>query len=258
MNNIIFFDVDGTLVKEGRISRKTIETINKLHESNNLIIIATGRSPGQMQDVLNTVYYDGYIACNGALGVFNNKILFEKMIDKKEIKSLFSECDTNNLSYAFLSKDYFATTLKNNKLIKEFVDSFSIDYPKVVLEDYLDKNNILSLGIYHKKDITDIIKKYNNLTFMPVSPIGYDVVLNGCQKGNSIIDFISKLNIPYSKTIAIGDNTNDINMFLNVATSICMGQAPEHVKKHATYITKSIDEEGLSYAFTDILKLVRK
>ena len=56
------------------------------------------------------------------------------------------------------------------------------------------------------------------------------------------------LGIPLEKTVAIGDNFNDLSMFDISGMSIAMGNAEEEVKKKSTFITKNQNENGVVYA----------
>ena len=48
---------------------------------------------------------------------------------------------------------------------------------------------------------------------------------------------------------AFGDGGNDIPMLRTAGIGVAMGNASDHVNKHADYITASVDEDGLYKAF---------
>jgi hydroxymethylpyrimidine pyrophosphatase-like HAD family hydrolase len=56
------------------------------------------------------------------------------------------------------------------------------------------------------------------------------------------------LKIPAAEIATIGDMPNDVNMFKKSGVSIAMGQASDEVKKGATYVTTSSEEEGFANA----------
>jgi hydroxymethylpyrimidine pyrophosphatase-like HAD family hydrolase len=58
------------------------------------------------------------------------------------------------------------------------------------------------------------------------------------------------------KTIAIGDQGNDIAMFVRAGRAIAMGNATDAAKKAAGEITTSNDEDGVAHAI-DALILAR-
>ena len=56
------------------------------------------------------------------------------------------------------------------------------------------------------------------------------------------------LGIPVEQIATIGDMPNDTAMFAKSGTSIAMGQSSDEVKKAATYVTTSSEEEGFANA----------
>ena len=67
---IIFFDIDGTLVKLGAkdLSEKTVEALRRLQEKGIKLCIATGRSPAILPKL--AVEFDAFLTFNGSLCVF--------------------------------------------------------------------------------------------------------------------------------------------------------------------------------------------
>ena len=45
--------------------------------------------------------------------------------------------------------------------------------------------------------------------------------------------------------MAFGDDVNDIPMFNSVKYSVCLGNGKEEAKKHAFYVTDTIENDGL-------------
>ena len=50
------------------------------------------------------------------------------------------------------------------------------------------------------------------------------------------------------EALAIGDGDNDIDLFQYVGASVAMGQAPDDVKRAATYVTAPVDAHGIAQA----------
>ena len=72
-------------------------------------------------------------------------------------------------------------------------------------------------------------------------------------KANTIKFF--KENFPEYTIVAIGDSDNDIPMLETADISIAMGNAKEKIKNICTFTTKDINDNGLIYAFKNILKI---
>ena len=54
--------------------------------------------------------------------------------------------------------------------------------------------------------------------------------------------------IDMSHTIAFGDGGNDMSIILKAGTGIAMGNAIPELKAAATYVTTSVDDDGILLA----------
>lgn len=62
------------------------------------------------------------------------------------------------------------------------------------------------------------------------------------------------LNIPYFRTIAIGNEKNDLSMFEQSGYSIAVENADKILKENADYVTLSNDEDGVAHVLELIIK----
>jgi Cof subfamily protein (haloacid dehalogenase superfamily) len=81
-----------------------------------------------------------------------------------------------------------------------------------------------------------------------------DVTPPGCDKGTFVQAMARRLGIATTAVATIGDMQNDLAMFRTSGLSIAMGNATDDVKKQATHVTTSNEEEGFAGAIETILK----
>ena len=81
-----------------------------------------------------------------------------------------------------------------------------------------------------------------------------DVTPPGCDKGTFVQAMAKRLGISTDAVATIGDMQNDLAMFRNSGLSIAMGNATDDVKKQATQVTASNEDEGFAGAIGMILK----
>jgi hydroxymethylpyrimidine pyrophosphatase-like HAD family hydrolase len=53
--------------------------------------------------------------------------------------------------------------------------------------------------------------------------------------------------------VAIGDNPNDLPMFAYASISVAMGNAPDEVKRGATVVASTNDEEEVAWALRTLV-----
>jgi Cof subfamily protein (haloacid dehalogenase superfamily) len=83
--------------------------------------------------------------------------------------------------------------------------------------------------------------------YLDVTPPGHD-------KGTFVEAMARRLSISTDQVATIGDMQNDLAMFRKSGMSIAMGNATDDVKKVATHVTTSNEEEGFAGAIEMILK----
>ena len=81
-----------------------------------------------------------------------------------------------------------------------------------------------------------------------------DVTPPGCDKGTFVQAMAKRLGISTDAVATIGDMENDLAMFRNSGLSIAMGNATDDVKKIATRVTASNEDEGFAKAIEMILR----
>jgi hydroxymethylpyrimidine pyrophosphatase-like HAD family hydrolase len=83
--------------------------------------------------------------------------------------------------------------------------------------------------------------------YLDVTPPGHD-------KGTFVKAMAKRLGISTDAVATIGDMQNDLAMFRTSGVSIAMGNATDDVKKVATHVTTSNEDEGFAGAIEMILK----
>jgi Cof subfamily protein (haloacid dehalogenase superfamily) len=83
--------------------------------------------------------------------------------------------------------------------------------------------------------------------YLDITPPGYD-------KGTFVQAMAKRQGIPTDAVATIGDMHNDLPMFKVSGVSIAMGNATDDVKKQATHVTTSNEDEGFAGAIEIILK----
>jgi Cof subfamily protein (haloacid dehalogenase superfamily) len=81
-----------------------------------------------------------------------------------------------------------------------------------------------------------------------------DVTPPGCNKGTFVQTIARRLGIASDSVATIGDMQNDLPMFRESGISIAMGNATDDVKKVATHVTASNEDEGFANAIEMILE----
>lgn len=264
-NYLIAVDLDGTLI-EGidnydKLSFSYLKTLAKT----NYIIIATGRplrSSKYYYDLLELdtpiINYNGALVHNPKDNLFpktmitvDRNIIFEIFNNNTDvIDNIFCEIEDDIYLYkeSITAEKYLhqkggrlflgniTETLKNNP---NGAIIFSKHGSEKQLESFIETNykDILKIRFWDDEDCV-VSEIYNPLT----------------TKANGLKQIIDYYNIPYEKTIAIGDGHNDIDMINLVKYGIAMGNSHILLLNEAKYITKTVKENGVYHFLKDFFE----
>ena len=95
----------------------------------------------------------------------------------------------------------------------------------------------------------ELKEKYKNRLYIIRSTPYYCEVSNPeASKGSSLCFLRDYWGFKKEEVLAIGDQDNDIDMIEAAGVGVAMGNGTPNLKKAADFITKSLNEDGFSYA----------
>lgn len=71
-----------------------------------------------------------------------------------------------------------------------------------------------------------------------------EIVHHAVSKWKAIEQLLEQWNIQPEEVLAIGDHENDLPMIQGAGVGVAMGNAPDHVKAQANYVTDTVDNDG--------------
>ena len=89
----------------------------------------------------------------------------------------------------------------------------------------------------------------------PGTPI-LNVTARGVNKGSGVAWAARRRGLAPADLLVMGDSGNDLSMFEIAGTAVAMGQAPDHVKARAHFVTDSFDDDGCAAALRSCLERV--
>lgn len=242
---IFFFDIDGTLAIKGKTPDNNIADLKKLKEVGYLTFICTGRAPFYAQNLYGDLV-SGYICCNGRYILYNGKKLHAEAFANEEIDFYQKKMKELNLGALFVSDEQsFAYHLDENQ-----IQTVQKEYGNDRIDIYKEDQNYYTFDLFYTNQFDEMIQTFQDRLVIndhggcghcDCSTIGYD-------KGNGIDYLLEYFHISKEDAYAFGDGYNDQAMFRVVGNAIAMGNAVDVLKEKATYITDSIENDGITKA----------
>ncbi|MDD2592608.1 MAG: HAD family hydrolase [Erysipelotrichaceae bacterium] len=249
----IIFDIDGTLYDEHKriYTLSSVLAIKKLREKGIIVIIATGRPPQAMTQLLaNNIECDYLIAGNGHIvrnsqgqDIIKNTFPIELCDDIKyycqkhnegllfkfpEFTYIYYDCDAFSVVYERNKEALNKTILFDRQDIHLSVQAIGgcIGSTLAQLKCFNDHFNNRCVA-------TNIDGKYS------------DIGLYNVTKKSALVDLLELLKINPIDCMSFGDNFNDIEINQYVGIGIAMGNSVSELKAKSDYTADNIDEDGI-------------
>ena len=242
---MLCFDVDGTLRDNvhHQVSSSTLKALNLLKEAGYRLVISSGRGVDSLSKtgLMELIEWDGFVCNNGQIVLdANKKQLFHASLEEEAI-----------LKTLEIAKElHYAVVLKSiPRMISKEPDEY-------VYESQRFFNSIIPpIGEYHGQEVDAMIvygpKGYDYAPFLDIQGVNVlpgestyaDITIAGISKATGIHQLMDIYSIDHY--IAFGDSLNDVEMFKAAYLSVAMGQGNPKLKEIATYVTDTIDEDGI-------------
>ncbi|WP_197034491.1 Cof-type HAD-IIB family hydrolase [Streptobacillus canis] len=249
---LISFDLDGTILKNSKLSEGVIKAFHKLEDSGIMLVVNTGRSIDSLYEMFDLLKLSG----KGNYAILTTGAVVQHIDTREIIKHFSLTLDDYRYIRENIEQGYDLSVYTPEKLY--YVDKI---FPEIVEDNDVllqemgkfeeDENiEISRVNIMGPKEKLDEFEKNHDKKFLErfyhvrTIPISIEILNKNASKGNGLKAFMEELNIDPSEAIAIGDGNNDISMFKVVEYSVAMGNATDLVKSHAKYVTDSIDNDG--------------
>ncbi len=264
MIKLVALDLDGTIVNERlEISEATIAMLQRVQREKGVkVIIATGRMfPSTLPFARTMGLLDPVISYQGAMirdvsaqleNVLDHPILFHQAIDPDVSRRIIDFIQEHKLHANLYVNDNLFTTMLNPhsiyyKNISGVVPQEALDLHAVhtappskmmIIDDHRCDEIVEALNRDYSLHISVCKSRYNFI----------EIVHSSVSKWQAISNLIDQWDIRPEEVMAIGDQENDLPMITGAGVGVAMGNAPEHVKAMANYVTDSVDNDGAARA----------
>lgn len=248
MQKIFFFDIDGTLARHGQVPPGNLEALRLLKQAGHLTFLCTGR-PVFYAEALFGSLVSGCIACNGRYLSCQGRRLHALPLSGSALASYCRAIDALSAGALFLSEHAaYAYHLSRAQLC-----SVQAEYGPARIRPYPPaQGSIYAFDLYYADTAQRsalcrafegrlVINDHGGSGSCDCSTAEWD-------KGSAIRYLLSHFGIEKADAYAFGDGCNDEAMFREAGHGIAMGNAVDALKARASYITDSLENDGILHA----------
>ncbi|MGG0738163.1 Cof-type HAD-IIB family hydrolase [Niallia taxi] len=245
--SIIFFDIDGTLLThEKQLPQSAKEAVFQLKKNGHEVAIATGRAPFMYEDLRKELEIDSYVSYNGQYVVFKGEVIYKNPLNILALERLAETALLNDHPIVYMDHEDMKANVVEHAFIQESIQTLKIGrFPTHDPLYYKDRDLFQSLLFCQEGEEKQYEEIFEDFDFVRWHPLSVDVLPKGGSKARGIAKMTEKLGIAKSNQYAFGDGENDMEMLTAIYNSVAMGNAEDHIKAAAKYVTKSVDEDGI-------------
>jgi Cof subfamily protein (haloacid dehalogenase superfamily) len=272
MRTLYVTDLDGTLLNsKNKLSEYTVRTLNELIHKGMCFSYATARSLSSASIVTSglttnipVIIYNGTFIVNA----YTKEKLFSLYFSEEEKKiatALFTRYSIFPLVYSYINGEEKVSWIRGteNDGVQSYLNSRKGDKRLRAVET---TNDLYSGDIFYftcigeKEDLTTLYEHFKksdvfNCTFQQElykEEFWFEIMPKKASKGNAIVALKEKLK--RNKIVSFGDAINDIPMFAISDACYAVENAVDELKKMATGIIQSNDNDGVAHWLSENYK----
>ena len=260
---LVALDIDGTLMTyDERMSDDIRAAVEALLVAGVTVVLATGRSVHATVPVAHALgITSGWVVCsNGSVtvrldpGAENGYEITERITFDPEpaLRLMHAE-----LPDALFAVEELGVGFRMNKLFPdgELTGSQEVVDIEDLWSDHVTRLVVRSPGhtsaefheLVHRMGLEDVTYSIGWTAWMDIAP-------KGVTKASALEAVRRLIGVEPSRTVAIGDGGNDLQMIDWAARGVAMGHAPQHVLAIADEVTGTIDDDGAVDVLRSLLR----
>lgn len=265
---LIVTDLDGTLLKsDNTLGEHTKTVFQQLKQQGIKVCFASGRA-NQMMSIYQPpmIHCDYHVSFNGAVveNLKDRSIIYKSYMNGLDAKDVLKHVFAKNLKFTMYTNEkmYYMSNErelinrieKYESLAKELgykykVNAYGLSRESILANAEFEK--IAKIVLYEEDEIRvrSFIGFIKSLRESTHEATGYGltgVFSSKVSKKNALLYLQKNLGVNASETCVFGDFDNDSSLFEAAETKVAVSNATEEIKKLASHITGSNDEEGVA------------
>ena len=250
---VFFLDIDDTILYKkdksdpGTVSPRVINTMKAVRELGHKVFINTGRAPSYFTDTIRSFPVDGYVCGCGSYLLENGKVLYQAQYPNHAIlkwMERLSNPDDPGIIVEGIEKIFRYRNCywlgDSDWIVSDSTEDF---------KEYLKHDSIVKASICNDippKLFAEILpeKEQDFLVIHHPTEHYTECCIKGCSKATGMKMIMDHLGLDMSRSIAIGDSENDLDMIKAAGIGVVMGQARDEIKQFADRICDDIHHDG--------------
>ena len=249
---LLVSDLDETLLtKDKRISDGNRAAIQRFTSEGGTFTYVTGRIPVGMQAVLEQMTPDVPVGCINGGGIYDPKtksyVWSAKLDPAAEMLVDFVYKEFPDVGIE-LCGYYEAWFLRMTPLTEAHRQIERIPYVTAAYQEVADRLSkvVLVIEADRLKCVADALQKHpvaDQFDFVQSTSQYYEILPKGASKGTLLLRMADLFGIDRRRTVAVGDNNNDLSMLQAAGLGVAVANATPYAKSAADLVLDRTNDE---------------
>ena len=259
---LICTDLDGTLLKNDKtISEENIKAIEFFKENGGLFTFVTGRVPATADNICKMINPNISIGCVNGGGVYNYQNKEYQWITAldSDVTELL-ECVDKTLPEVSIqvNTEKCVCFAKDNIVMSKFREITNIPYVPCDYRNMGEPILKIVFGVIDEDTVLKLTELLNNhplsdkFSFVRSEKYLYEILPKNISKATALEKIVELNNLDMTKTIAIGDYYNDIDVVKHAHLGISVSNGCDALKEVADMVTVSNEESAIAQVIYDL------
>ena len=264
---LLVIDIDGTLLNpEGEISPPTLAAVQAAQSTGIIVTLATARR------YVNTAPIAHQLGLLGAIIVYDGALIVQypqaTILSSRSLQATIAQQAVDILVHHQVQP----VVHPDDGLVEEvwtgppaldnlWLDAYFAAYPErmrrmpysQLCTGHLPPRRVVAFTSEENvqkllPEVAALPCSWNSIKRGSYGSAELVIMDQGCSKASGVAALAQSLGISMTEVMALGDNTNDIEMLRVAGWGVAMGQAPDAVKAAANAITASNRDDGAASA----------
>lgn len=249
----LFFDIDGTLLSEvtRTVPESAKQALAKARACGHLVFINTGRTCSELGTLRELFDMDGWLCGCGTYVESGGEVLYYRTIPEEQLKKICLAVEAADMDALLEGREHCYVPGPECRFAQGM--NFRECLPHAI---HPDMDWHVSCGAADKFCIVADEKSDLDRFWVNVGDgfdaidrgAFYECVPEGHSKATAIDVILEHYGLTLQDAYVFGDSTNDLPMFQHVPNGIVMGKHAKELEPYASFVTKTVEEDGIWYA----------
>lgn len=250
---VFFLDIDETLAVNGAIPEENLIAIRNARRAGHKVYINSGRAPGYLPDFLDRSAFDGFVLGCGNYILSEGELLLREALAPQDCMDLCACLSAPGDPGILYEGERYVFRFRPTTWAIH--DNWILGETSEELRQYLDKDCVIKITVTGDLDPVVFPDAARNFDLIRHPWEGYtECCRKGFSKATGMKVVMDRYGLPLTRSVAIGDSENDVDMISSAGIGIAMGQARPEIQNAADRITASASDGGVAKAIEALIQ----